>query len=292
MNELKIVICPLCNSDKAKTLTKKKKNYEGSAICKNCGLVYLSPGYSALWYDEYYSSKERVKEVNKIRRKMHDYAQKQKIKGQNIYNFFLSEIRNFSLEGKSVFEVGCTAGGILQLFKEKGASVVEGIDLESDYVNYGKEKFSINIQTSSIYDYDNDKKYDIVILRHVLEHLADPIKALKKIKNILSDDGILYVEVPSSFSMGITKNMHANFIYYHPVIYSPQTLINALQKSGLAKFSKNQLQRRSHMRLLARKTKNKNSSTSFKRENYMKVYLLYYLYHYTTFIRKLYYRSK
>ena len=44
--------------------------------------------------------------------------------------------------------------------------------------------------------------FDLIVMRHVLEHLENPVTALKKIVNLLSKDGILYIAVPNSLKTG------------------------------------------------------------------------------------------
>jgi SAM-dependent methyltransferase len=39
--------------------------------------------------------------------------------------------------------------------------------------------------------------YDLVLLLHVLEHVSDPLGLLRKLKTLLSDNGVLFIEVPS-----------------------------------------------------------------------------------------------
>jgi len=41
-----------------------------------------------------------------------------------------------------------------------------------------------------------DKRVDLVIVSHVLEHLTDPVQTLQDLHGVMSEDGILYVEVP------------------------------------------------------------------------------------------------
>jgi 2-polyprenyl-3-methyl-5-hydroxy-6-metoxy-1,4-benzoquinol methylase len=55
----------------------------------------------------------------------------------------------------------------------------------------------INVRKGSIEQIKSNEKFDLIILSHVLEHLLNPSVFLKKIKSILSDNGILYIEVPS-----------------------------------------------------------------------------------------------
>ena len=42
----------------------------------------------------------------------------------------------------------------------------------------------------------NQKTWDLVVISHVLEHLADPAKAVREVRRLVAADGLLYVEVP------------------------------------------------------------------------------------------------
>jgi len=44
------------------------------------------------------------------------------------------------------------------------------------------------------------KKFDIITILYVFEHLADPTLALEQIKKILKNDGILVIDVPNEFN--------------------------------------------------------------------------------------------
>lgn len=44
-----------------------------------------------------------------------------------------------------------------------------------------------------------NKKFDLIIINHFLEHVTDPIKFLKNIKLKLSDNGIIYIALPNMF---------------------------------------------------------------------------------------------
>lgn len=46
---------------------------------------------------------------------------------------------------------------------------------------------------------------DLIVLNAVLEHLDDPINALKEIKRLLPPNGILFVNVPSWFGKRILE---------------------------------------------------------------------------------------
>jgi len=76
-----------------------------------------------------------------------------------------------------------------------------------------------------------EKKYTVITLHHVFEHLTNPSEILENLKNHLADDGVLYIEVPNARSLRarmslpfITQNFAVDerfrafpihLIYYH-----------------------------------------------------------------------------
>jgi SAM-dependent methyltransferase len=60
------------------------------------------------------------------------------------------------------------------------------------------------------------EKFDLIICKHVLEHVLDPKLLLVELTNLLSDGGILFVEVPSTNSIWAKIFKQNYFPYYVP----------------------------------------------------------------------------
>ena len=70
----------------------------------------------------------------------------------------------------------------------------------------GENKFINNLTTN--------KKYDLIIMDNVLEHIEEPNKVLKKIKKLMRKDSMLYIAVPDVFKY--KKNLLFTwFCFYH-----------------------------------------------------------------------------
>lgn len=108
-----------------------------------------------------------------------------------------------SLHGKSLFDVGCGFGELLFFAQEAGMQVA-GLEVAQEAVAFLHEK-KIPVTLSDI---DTDlshiaqgKRYSVVTLLNVLEHLREPAKTLKGIReNLLEPGGILVVDVPNEFN--------------------------------------------------------------------------------------------
>jgi len=96
------------------------------------------------------------------------------------------------IANKRVLDFGCGNGGFLKKAKTIAASVT-GVEPEKRAREYNKDRFKV-FQTIDVVDGD----YDIITAFHVIEHLLDPIDILKKMKNLVAQNGVLIIEVPSS----------------------------------------------------------------------------------------------
>ena len=102
------------------------------------------------------------------------------------------------LKGKTLFEIGPGEGFILELFEKNNYNVFgmeaskENLNVISSKLRNGKIEIGFAEDISKI-----NKKFDVIILSHVLEHLVDFRKVLLNIKNLLVDDGIFFIEVPN-----------------------------------------------------------------------------------------------
>jgi 2-polyprenyl-3-methyl-5-hydroxy-6-metoxy-1,4-benzoquinol methylase len=114
---------------------------------------------------------------------------------ENLYRNF----RKFKKK-KKILDIGCGWCQSLIYFKKKGYDCY-GFDPSKEAVEYGV-KNKINVKHAGIDEIKifGNKKFDIVTLLNVLEHLTDPIEALSKIKNILNKKGLLVIDVPNDFN--------------------------------------------------------------------------------------------
>jgi len=97
-----------------------------------------------------------------------------------------------SLKGKRVLDVGCSDGFFSFLFEEKGAAEVVALDApahKSDFFPLAKKRLNSKVKRCLMDVYDISPKtlgyFDFVFCGTVLLHLADPIRALRNIRNVI-----------------------------------------------------------------------------------------------------------
>jgi SAM-dependent methyltransferase len=111
-------------------------------------------------------------------------------------------------QGRSLLEIGCGKGTFLELLRAQGFSVV-GIDpaYEGDAPYVIKKAFSASLGITG----------DAIILRHILEHIPDPLSFLASIREANGGRGLVYIESPCLEWIGHHRAWFD--IYYEHVNY-------------------------------------------------------------------------
>lgn len=80
--------------------------------------------------------------------------------------------------------------------------------------------------------YNGTKKFDIITLNKILEHIKDPVKFLTKTKKHLAQDGIIYVELPDGEASFKNTPNAQEFFLEHFHIFSMKSIIWLVEKVG------------------------------------------------------------
>lgn len=146
------------------------------------------------------------------------------------------------LEGKSLFDVGCGYGELLFFMKNKGLDVA-GLEVAPEAVSFLQQQCLDVVQTDindNMATLTNGKKYHIVTLLNVLEHLCNPADMLKNIReHLLMPGGCIVIDVPNEFNVLQTSadtiyNLGQWWISYpvHVNYFSVSSLTKLLQACG------------------------------------------------------------
>jgi len=99
----------------------------------------------------------------------------------------------------TILEIGPGKGNNLETLSKFGT--IDILETEVDFINYLKNEKSIHINDYFQKFEQIQKKYELIVLLDVLEHIENPIKFLNNIYSILSDDGIVVIGVPAFQSL-------------------------------------------------------------------------------------------
>jgi len=141
-------------------------------------------------------------------------------------------IDKYQLHGKNIIEIGCGKGEFLAMLCERGDNRGLGFD-----VSYEPERTQASERVIFIKDYFHEKYLeadaDLVVCRHVLEHISHPVSFLATVRQALGErtQTVVYFEVPNVLftlkDLGIW-----DLIYEHCSYFSPASLHSAFIRSG------------------------------------------------------------
>lgn len=114
---------------------------------------------------------------------------------------FLERLRPFFSQKNrvEVLEIGSFDGSMTNLllgyFKQ-----LEVVEPSSELARFVSDRFRdrVYIHNSKVEDFKTEKKYDHIFLVHTLEHLDEPADALIKLRDLLTEQGKLYIMVPNA----------------------------------------------------------------------------------------------
>jgi 2-polyprenyl-3-methyl-5-hydroxy-6-metoxy-1,4-benzoquinol methylase len=181
-------------------------------ICNKCNHVFTSPisqEYTDLIYGDYYS-----------------YYPYDNLESMNTYyrmpfeSFFKETWEANSGRGKTLLEIGCSSGAQLHFFDELGFTS-KGID-PSPLNTADKDKIISGFYS----DYELGDKYDVIVVRFVLEHINDVSEFLGKITRDLTIGGKVYFQVPNV--MAFIKNFIPNFLAHEHSHYFNELSISKM----------------------------------------------------------------
>lgn len=128
--------------------------------------------------------------------------EKQAIGNQEFDDYVLNISGILKYENLNVLDIGCSNGFKTKMLFDKYDNItyINGIDIDDNAISEAKEEFKnnsrYNFELKNIDDLHDEKKYDIINLSYVLQHLENPEKVLENLKNKLTDRGIIIIKVP------------------------------------------------------------------------------------------------
>lgn len=68
------------------------------------------------------------------------------------------------------------------------------IEISKNFIDNQRTRFIL----SNIFKFETEKKYDFITMTDVLEHVEEPVLLLSRLRNLLKDDGVIYITVPAN----------------------------------------------------------------------------------------------
>jgi SAM-dependent methyltransferase len=212
-------VCPGCSADSFS----ESINYLGVAdefrhkkivTCQSCSLKSIYPMPTDLEVNNYYNdywAKHEIPALDNL------FEAQAKSRYQFIESYFAGSMK------LRVLDVGAGFGFIKKQFLydiEYNAVEIDpdAIDCLRNIVRANNVYPSIDAATG---------RYDVIVLAHIIEHFKTPLDFMCQIREKLTDQGIILIEVPNKDYIYKTRNEP------HLIFFQPETLMDLICRSGL-----------------------------------------------------------
>lgn len=126
-----------------------------------------------------------------------------------------------------LLDVGCGNGSLLKVFGKLMPSwQLAGHELSDKH----KDAVSVMDNVYAFYSGEleqNKERFELITLIHALEHIVNPVSFLEKLKNLLTSDGYLMIQVPD-----FTRNPFDLVIADHCTHFDAHSIFNLLVRCG------------------------------------------------------------
>lgn len=221
--------CPLCDGTDLVRVGIKDRHGDPLAtdLCRTCGHVFTNPQPTEAELNQFYADDYRSSYKGVLTPKLkHVYRAGLRAIER------LTRLRPYLKEKAHVLDIGAGGGEFAYLMTRAG-HIVRGIEPNRGYAEFAKSEYAIDIQVGTVADAGGrDECWDAMTLHHVLEHLADPVSALRTMTQDLADNGIVVIEVPNVEARYHGPQRRFHFAHLHT--FSCEGLALAASQAGLS----------------------------------------------------------
>jgi SAM-dependent methyltransferase len=220
----KVTNCPLCERDQFAIFD--QRDFRGfeviNVLCSNCGLVFQTPRKTDPELKDFYQDQYRLTYQGQEGPNEKD-LRIQKARAENLVKFMqelgVEEIDRY-------MDIGSSTGLLMEEIQTAFDCQVVGIEPGAAYREFARGKgLEVYEDLNQIAAQEEDR-FDLVSMIHVLEHISDPVGYLITLREkCLTKSAKLLIEVPNLYA-------HDSFELAHLTSFSRETLTQVLKKAG------------------------------------------------------------
>ncbi len=220
---LTITYCPLCGSNRSCEFDRRSSHGYVllNQLCRDCGLVYLSPRFSDAELEEFYKREYRILNDGAAE-PLEVHLSQQRQRAEHLAGISAQLRRSVN----NHLDIGSSAGILLLTLQERWGCQSVGVEPS---VAHREAAGGKGLQVFASLDEvlrEVPQKFDLITVAHVLEHVPDPVPFLRLLRErALRPDGHILIEVPNLYG-------HSCFEPGHLVSFTSTTLERALQAAG------------------------------------------------------------
>ncbi|HOI30152.1 MAG TPA: class I SAM-dependent methyltransferase [Melioribacteraceae bacterium] len=149
--------------------------------------------------------------------------------------YFQKNIPGFN--DMTILEIGCAEGGLIDVLTKTGFDAT-GIELSRDRIDIAmKQNSSLKIIQGDITDQTLPdrigRKFDLIIMREVIEHVHNKYALFNNLNNLLNENGYLFITFPPKYSpFAGHQQIAKSFLKFIPYLHLlPEPILRPIAKS-------------------------------------------------------------
>jgi SAM-dependent methyltransferase len=201
------------------------------AICDACGLGYADGIPSQALFDAHYRDMSIYEHQDRGGVELSSDLSRL----QSMAEFVQREVPDRDVR---VLDIGCSTGGFLAMLKDAGYKNLLGIDPSRVCAETATRMYGIDAIAASIDSFEfTPGSYGLVVLSAVLEHVRDLRPVLSRVREMLGENGYLFVSVPDAGRFARYEGApFQEFSTEHINFFSDASLSNLLRVAGFEKI--------------------------------------------------------
>ena len=230
------VNCPVCSLPSALWSNASDREYFSVAGefsyfgCGSCGTIFIHPVpvelLARIYPPNYYSF---VNKGGNIVTRLKEWLDKR---------FFRKILRAIPGEELHVLDVGGGTGWMLDILKkaEKRISHTQVVDIDEKAMDLAVERGHSYFK-GTMEAFTTGKKYHLILMLNLVEHVHDPLGILKKAESLLAPGGRIVIKTPNaqSWDASLFRNSYWGGLHAprHWVIFTKKSFIKLLTSTSL-----------------------------------------------------------
>ncbi|HUY27894.1 MAG TPA: class I SAM-dependent methyltransferase [Candidatus Binataceae bacterium] len=227
--------CPGCGARPDGPLVAHRGDRLPLRACGGCGLLFVDPAPrpSALlsrYQNGYFSGASDF-----FNGQNYCEVRDRSIEAGNVTGY-REVTANFELGGKSVLDIGCASGALLQSLGRHAPRRLVGIDIADEPLEFGRTRYGLDLRRAALEDaHFAPGEFDLILMVDVIEHVTALDAFLHEAARCLAPAGSIYVSTPDAGGLSAAGDRwcHLHINYEHLHYLSRESLGHLARSHGL-----------------------------------------------------------
>lgn len=222
--------CPLCKAVSAQPVWAHRDGI-GLVHCDACGLVRATATYATAYLDHDYYGQMSQRQTDDS-----SYRLSRKRRSVSLFDGLSGGAVRATAVGAAALDLGCGTGTLLDALAELGW-LTEGVERSPRAAASAARRHRIHDVDIESATADLGRRYALITMAHVLEHLRDATAGLRFAARHLARGGLLLVEVPNWNDWARPlwgRHYRPLELGDHVSFFDRATLSDAIDRAGLA----------------------------------------------------------